>query len=236
MQELLGAVPARGPAPKALVAPHAGYVYSGAVAASAYARLREAKGIERVVLVGPAHRVPVRGLATTTAEAFTTPLGDIPIDRSSAARLEKIPRVAPNDHAHASEHSLEVHLPFLQIVLGKFTLVPIVVGEASTAEVEGALDEVGGGPETLIVISTDLSHYYDYATARRLDEATARAIRELKPDDIGEEQACGRIPLRGLLSYAMHHGMHCEELDLRNSGDTAGPRSEVVGYGSWALS
>jgi AmmeMemoRadiSam system protein B len=236
IRELLSVVAARGPAPKALVAPHAGYVYSGAIAASAYGRLRDARGIERVVLMGPAHRVFVRGLATSTAEAFTTPLGDIEIDRATTARLEEISYVAPNDRAHAPEHSLEVHLPFLQVVLGDFTLVPVVVGEASVGEVEAALDVVWGGPETLIVISTDLSHHYDYETARRLDAATARAIRELKPDDIGEEQACGRIPLRGLLAYAMHHGMRCEELDLRNSGDTAGPRAEVVGYGSFALS
>jgi AmmeMemoRadiSam system protein B len=226
-----------GPAPKALVAPHAGYIYSGPVAASAYARLAGAKGIERVVLFGPAHRVFVRGMATTTAEAFTTPLGDVPVDRDATKRIEVVPHVAPNDPAHAREHSLEVHLPFLQVVLERaFTLVPVVVGDASAAEVEAALEAVWGGPETLVVVSTDLSHYYDSATAQRMDRATADAIVALEPGKIGEEQACGRVPLRGLLSYAMHHGMHCEELDLRNSGDTAGPRDEVVGYGSFALS
>jgi hypothetical protein len=225
-----------GAVPKAIVAPHAGHVYSGPIAASAYALLRGAKGIERVVLIGPAHRVAVRGLATTSADLFSTPLGDIPIDRAAIERLETLPWVAANDRAHAAEHSLEVHLPFLQVALGRFALVPVVAGDATMAEVETALEAVWGGPETLVVISTDLSHYESYDTARRMDAETARAIVALEPESIGDDQACGRIPLRGLLSYAMHHGMHCTQLDLRSSGDTAGRRNEVVGYGAFALS
>lgn len=235
VDELLAAAPGGGPAPKALVAPHAGYVYSGPVAASAYARLRGAKGIERVVLFGPAHRAWVRGLATSAADAFATPLGDVPIDRGAVARLERVPFVGPDDRAHAAEHSLEVQLPFLQVALGAFELVPAVVGEASAAEVEAALEAVWGGPETLVVVSTDLSHYHDYETARRMDAATARAITALDAAGVGDEQACGRAPLRGLLARAARLGLRCEELDRRSSGDTAGPRAEVVGYGAFAL-
>ncbi len=224
------------PLPKAIVAPHAGYVYSGPVAASAYACLRGARGsIRRVVLLGPSHRVPVRGLATTRADSFMTPLGAIPIDRDACDRALALPQVHVSDEAHAYEHSLEVHLPFLQRVLGPFTLVPFSVGDASAEEVAAVLEALWGGPETLIVVSSDLSHYYDYDTARRLDAATTRAIESLDPAGLDRESACGRVPVRGLLLCARRHGLVVETVDVRNSGDTAGPKDRVVGYGSWVF-
>lgn len=227
---------ASGPAPKALIAPHAGYIYSGPVAASAYARLAGAADrIQRVVLLGPSHRVPFRGLAVSGADAFATPLGEIPLDRPVIDALLALPQVHQLDEAHAWEHSLEVHLPFLQEVLGEFRLVPLVVGDATYEEVDEVLEQVWDGDETLIVVSSDLSHYHDYATARRMDAATSQAIVELRPQDLHYEDACGRIPVGGLLEAARHHHLRAELLDLRNSGDTAGPRDQVVGYGAYAF-
>lgn len=232
----LAKVEARGPVPKALIVPHAGYRYSGPVAASAYGRVRDGRGrIERVVLLGPAHRVCVRGLATTTAEAFQTPLGPMRVDREQLAALEQLPRVQPFDRAHEDEHSLEVHLPFLQVTLGDVLLVPLAVGDATVDEVASVLNAAWGGPETLIVISSDLSHYLDYDAARALDAETTRAVEELAFERIGEEQACGRVPMRGLLAVAAQRGMHVTTLDLRNSGDTSGKRDWVVGYGAWSV-
>jgi AmmeMemoRadiSam system protein B/AmmeMemoRadiSam system protein A len=221
---------------KALIVPHAGYVYSGPVAASAYAALRGSEArIERVVLFGPAHRVPVRGLAAPATGAFETPLGEVPIDRASVQRAGALPQVSVDDRPHAPEHSLEVQLPFLQHVLGRFQLVPFVVGDASADEVAEVMELLWGGPETLIVVSSDLSHYYDHATARRLDAATSRAIESLDPGGLDPESACGRVPIGGLLVAARRHGLFVDALDVRNSGDTAGPRDQVVGYGSYAL-
>ena len=224
------------PAPKALIAPHAGYVYSGPVAAKAYARLRPVRErIQRVVLLGPSHRVPLQGLAYSTADAFQTPLGSIPVDRAALASLQDLPQVQPLDQAHAQEHSLEVHLPFLQAQLQAFSLVPLVVGDASAEAVCAVLERLWGGPETLLVISSDLSHYHDYRTAQAIDQTTCHTIEALRGQDINYEQACGRVPLQGLLLAAQHHHLQVETLDLRNSGDTAGPRHQVVGYGAWAL-
>jgi len=228
---------ADAPAPKALIAPHAGYVYSGPIAANAYAPLRKKAGeIKRVVLLGPSHRVPFRGIAAPTVDYFRTPLGDIPIDKAAIQAIVDLPQVSLRDDAHAWEHSLEVHLPFLQRVLGDtFTLVPLVVGDASYEAVEEVLNRLWDGDETLIVISSDLSHYHDYVTARRLDTATSAAIEALDPYAIDHEQACGRIPVGGLLLAARDHGLRARTLDLRNSGDTAGPRDQVVGYGAYAF-
>jgi AmmeMemoRadiSam system protein B len=222
--------------PKALVAPHAGYIYSGPVAASAYATLAEARGrITRVVLLGPSHRHPFRGLAAPTVEYFATPLGRIAIDHEALGALAGLAQVHRLDAAHSGEHSLEVHLPFLQEVLGEFRLVPLAVGQARADEVAEVLERLWGGPETLVVISTDLSHYHDYASARRLDAATCAAIEALRFEELDHESACGRMPLAGLLLLARRRGLRVHTLDLRNSGDTAGGRDRVVGYGSWAL-
>lgn len=234
VDQYLAAVPASGNVPKAVIAPHAGYIYSGPIAASVYARVKPARDIIRkVVLLGPAHRVDIRGLAFADVDSFETPLGTIPIDRDSVEKIRTLQQVQKSDVAHAQEHSLEVHLPFLQRVLSEFTLVPLAVGRASPEEVGEVLERIWGGPETLIVISSDLSHYHDYDTARQLDQATSRAIETLNPDPIGYEQACGRNPINGLLKIARSKGMHAHTVDLRNSGDTAGPRDRVVGYGAY---
>lgn len=226
------------PAPKALIVPHAGYIYSGPIAASAYARLRVARDqIRRVVLLGPAHRVAFRGLAASSAACFRTPLGDIPVDTTALAQLHDLPHVQIQtlDAAHTGEHSLEVQLPFLQTVLTDFRLVPLVVGDASYAQIAHVLNQLWGGPETLILISSDLSHYHDYHTAQQMDQATSWAIETLQPERIDYDHACGRTPLGGLLLQARTRGLQVETLDLRNSGDTAGPRDRVVGYGAYAV-
>ena len=225
-----------GPAPKALIAPHAGYVYSGPVAASAYVEIEALRDVvERVVLLGPSHRVPLRGIAASTAEVFVTPLGEVPVDQAAIDSIAHLPQVKRLDAPHEWEHSLEVHLPFLQCVLGGFRLVPLSVGEATPDGVAEVLEVLWGGRETLLVVSSDLSHYYDYETARRLDAHTTRAIEELRPEGLDEESACGRVPARGLLVAAKRHGLRARTVDLRNSGDTAGPRDEVVGYGSYVF-
>jgi AmmeMemoRadiSam system protein B len=221
-------------APKAIVAPHAGYIYSGPVAASAYAALGNARDIvSRVVLLGPAHRVLLRGLALPESGAFATPLGCVPVDQAAVDVLSQLQQVSVSEEAHATEHSLEVHLPFLQCVLAHFQLVPLVVGGASAGQVAELLERLWGGKETLIVISSDLSHYHDYETARRLDRATSDVIERFAYEDLNFDQACGRIPLSGLLLAARARGMTERTVDLRNSGDTAGPRDEVVGYGAY---
>jgi AmmeMemoRadiSam system protein B len=224
------------PPPKAIIAPHAGYLYSGPIAASAYARVTNGKNtITRVLLMGPSHRIPLRGIAISSATAFATPLGSVHIDIEATARIRNLPHVHISDAAHRREHSLEVHLPFLQMSLGEFELVPLVVGESTAQEVAEFLAILWGGPETLIVVSSDLSHYHDYVTAQQLDRATSAAITALEPSDIDYEQACGRNPIRGLLTAARYHGMHAEIVDLRNSGDTSGPRDRVVGYGAYVF-
>jgi AmmeMemoRadiSam system protein B len=223
--------------PKAVITPHAGYIYSGPVAASAYVRLASLRGsIQRVVLLGPAHRYPLRGLAASSAVAFETPLGAVPVDREGVRAALELDQVLLLDEAHEGEHSLEVHLPFLQVVLGEFRLVALVVGEASPEDVGEVLDALWGGPETLVVVSSDLSHYLPYPQAREMDALTARAIMELRPEKIRYDQACGRMPMGGLLLRAREKGLSVECVDLRNSGDTAGPRNQVVGYGSFVFS
>jgi len=228
--------PPAGPPPKALIAPHAGYVYSGPIAASAYNLLRPVRGqIERVILLGPCHRVPVRGLALSGADAFETPLGNVSVDKAACETALAFSQVEVFDATHELEHSLEVHLPFLQIVLGDFQVMPMVVGEAAPDSVAEVLEALWGGPETLIVISSDLSHYLDYDSARKIDGQTCQAIEALDPSKIAREGACGRFPVGGLLAVARKRGLTVTTLDLRNSGDTAGPRDRVVGYGSWAF-
>ena len=231
---MLAGVPTGSPNPKAIIVPHAGYVYSGPVAASVYAQLIPVHDrIHRVILLGPCHRVPLNGLATSSADFFETPLGSIQIDRDSIEQIQSLPQVREFDLTHQLEHSLEVQLPFLQEVLDEFMLVPLVVGDASASDVSSVLELLWGGDETLIVISSDLSHYHDYATARSMDALTCKAIESLDGDAIHHEQACGRIPILGLLKSAQKHHMKATTLDLRNSGDTAGGKDQVVGYGAW---
>ena len=237
VQSLLHAVPAAdAPPPKAIIVPHAGYIYSGAIAASAYARLGALRErIRRVLLLGPSHRVGFRGLALSGMSAFATPLGQVALDQAAYTVLGSLPAVGVLEAAHATEHSLEVHLPFLQQVLDDFQLVPLVVGDAAPEEVGAVLEALWGGAETLVVISSDLSHYQDYQTAQQLDRQTSDAIEHLRYEDIGYEQACGRNPVRGLLWVARRNGLHGVTIDLRNSGDTAGSRDQVVGYGAYVF-
>jgi hypothetical protein len=221
--------------PKALIAPHAGYVYSGPVAARAYAHLAPLAGrVRRVVLLGPAHRVALRGLALPGAARFATPLGEIEIDAAAVAHLRGLPQVSESARAHAAEHALEVHLPFLQATLGAFTLVPLVVGDATAAEVAEVLDALWGGDETLIVVSTDLSHDLPYRVAQQADRTTVDAMLALDPA-LHPTQACGAMAVNGLLLTARRRALAPVLLDLRNSADTAGGRGRVVGYASLAL-
>lgn len=235
---LLAAAPqaaAGAPAPKVLIAPHAGHMYSGPTAAAAYVRLRAAaRRIRRVVLLGPVHRAPVRGLALPGARALATPLGTIAVDEDAIEALHVLPQVVTSAPAHALEHSLEVHLPFLQRVLADFTVVPLAVGEATAEEVAQVLDLLWGGEETLIVVSSDLSHFNSYERARRIDRDTVDAMLALRAD-IDPMQACGARPLNGLLLLARQRGLRAELIDLCNSGDTAGDRDRVVGYAAIAL-
>ncbi len=222
-----------GPAPKALIVPHAGYIYSGPVAATAYARLRPNRELyTRVVLLGPAHSVAVKGLALSAADVFRTPLGDVPLDKAAIAALN-MPEVMVFDATHQFEHSLEVHLPFLQSVIESFSIVPLVVGDVATETVADVIDGLWGGPETLIVVSSDLSHYLTYEKARTVDNANCLAIENLEVDRIEHHGACGATPIGGLLIAAKRRGMKVTTLDLRNSGDTAGDRNRVFVYGSW---
>lgn len=235
VRRLLRDNPADGPVPKAVIVPHAGYVYSGPVAARAYNLVAQAAArFRRVILLGPAHRVMLRGMALPKAAAFHTPLGDIRLDTTAMAEIDGGHGVLRSDEAHRLEHSLEVQLPFLQTVLGEFTLVPLVVGWTAPAEVAAVLQQLWGGEETLVVLSSDLSHYHAYAEAKRLDEETAHRI-ESQFSGINGEQACGAYPLNGLLELSRQRRLGVTRLDLRNSGDTAGGRDRVVGYGAWSL-
>lgn len=235
VQSLLTAAQTHKLTPKALIVPHAGYVYSGPIAATAYATLLPlAKSIHRVILLGPTHRVAVRGLALPGAEAFDTPLGRVMLDAAAARSIAHLPQVSISSQAHALEHSLEVQLPFLQSVLPDFTLLPLAVGMATPEEVAEVLETLWGGVETLIVISSDLSHYFPYAVAQRVDHDTVQAILRLR-QPIEHERACGGTPISGLIVAARHHHLMPHLLDLRNSGDTAGSQDQVVGYAALAF-
>ena len=223
-------------APKAIIVPHAGYIYSGAVAANAYRSLSAVREqIRRVVVLGPAHRAPVRGFVLPAAQAFSTPLGEVPLSRLDWLMLQTRNDVYVDDQPHALEHCIEVQLPFLQTLLGSFSLVPILVGEASDEAVAELLEALWGGPETLIVISSDLSHYLPYRQAQWIDRSTVDQVLELRPG-ISHQQACAATPVNGLLLAARRRLLKPQLLDLRNSGDTAGDRSRVVGYASLVFS
>ena len=235
VQQLLEGARTHNLFPKALIAPHAGYIYSGPIAASAYATLLPiAERIKRVVLLGPTHRVAVRGLALPGVDAFDTPLGRVMLDTAAASAIARLPQVTVSAQAHALEHSLEVQLPFLQSVLPDFTLLPLAVGIATAEEVAEVLETLWGGEETLIVISSDLSHYLPYSSAQRVDNETAQSILELR-QPIAHDHACGGTPVSGLIVAAQHHHLTPHLLALRNPGDTAGTREQVVGYASFAF-
>ena len=221
--------------PKAVIAPHAGFIYSGPTAAVAFHTLVASDApIRRVVLLGPAHRAPVAGLALPAASGFATPLGEVLVDLDLATRVAELPGVEVDAAAHAEEHSLEVELPFLQVLLSDFRILPLVVGNASPTTVSEVLESVWDEPETRIVISSDLSHYHPYEVARRLDRETAERVVALR-GPIAYDRACGAGPINGLLEVARRRSLSASLLDLRNSGDTAGDRGQVVGYGAFAF-
>jgi len=229
-----GANPWLGP-PKALIVPHAGYIYSGPIAASAYAPLARLRGIiERVVLLGPAHHLALTGLALPGASAFDTPLGRVRVDAEAAGLLRSLAGVSVNPAAHVREHAIEVQLPFLQQVLGTFRIIPLAVGHATAEAVAEAIEALWGGLETLIIVSSDLSHYLPYERAQAMDRRTCASISDLEPL-ASHEQACGATAVNGLLLAARRHGLRPHLMDLRNSGDTAGDRSHVVGYAAFAF-
>jgi len=224
--------------PKAIIVPHAGYIYSGAIAATAYRWLMDAnaaKTITRVIILGPAHFVPIPGISVLDVDAVETPLGIIPIDRDAVDKAMTLEQVMVLPAAHKHEHSLEVHLPFLQTVLGDFSVAMFAMGSTFGGEVAELLELLWGGDETLIVISSDLSHFHDYETARNIDAATAQSIEIMHPNAIELEHACGRYGIQGLLLEAQRHQLTPKLVDLRNSGDTAGKKERVVGYGAWVF-
>ena len=236
VREMLDRAACSSPVPKVIISPHAGYVYSGDVAARAFSTLGHgAKYIRRVVLLGPAHRVRLNGIAIPSVASFETPLGHIKLAQSALKRIESLPQVTTMDLAHKQEHSLEVQLPFLQEALADFRLIPMVVGNATPSDVAEVLDILWGGKETLVVISSDLSHYHEYQESRRRDETTSGMIENFQYDQLTPQNACGAHPLRGLLMTASRREMKIRRQFLCNSGDTAGNKDRVVGYGSWCL-
>jgi AmmeMemoRadiSam system protein B len=223
--------------PKALISPHAGYIYSGPIAAYGYKSIMPYyKDYDQIILLGPSHFEFVPGIATAPVDYFETPLGKIPIDKESIKKILPLPYVYQNMDAHKKEHSLEVQLPFLQYIFKEkeFKIIPIAVGKIQPKEIWEILN-ILYNEKILIIVSSDLSHYYDYNTAKLLDEKTANAIEELNPYQIHYEQACGRVPIQGLLLFAKQRNLTPIRLDLRNSGDTAGDKRQVVGYGSWCF-
>lgn len=232
---LTGVTPAAG-SPHAFIVPHAGYDYSGPIAATVYAQLARRSPLPtRVILLGPSHHVGFSGLALPGCDSFETPLGSIPLDVAGMRRALEFPQVRELPKAHAKEHSLEVQLPFLQRVLKHFTLVPLVVGDATPTQVADVLDALWGGDETVVLVSSDLSHFLTWDEARRLDRQTADHIVSLDEVALEGDEACGCRPVNGLLEVARRRGLKATTLDLRNSGDTAGDRSRVVGYGAFAF-
>lgn len=223
------------PKPKAIIAPHAGYMYSGPIAGVAYRELQQhRRDWDRILIIGPSHYISFTGIAVPTCDTFATPLGSVPVDRAMVARALAIKGVHTFDQAHDREHGLEVHLPFLQVLLDSFSILPLVTGDCDGQLVAHVLEMFCDDARTLLVISSDLSHYHDYETARDMDRATARAIEALDPAAIASDQACGQRAIQGLLLIARQHNWQITTLDLRSSGDTAGPHDRVVGYGAWA--
>ena len=221
---------------RAIIAPHAGYIYSGETASHAYKQLEKIKtDIKRIVLIGPAHRVSFSGIASSSADFFETPLGLIPLDTYGIKQLQESAHLKLSDEAHAQEHSLEVHLPFLQTILEDFSLIPLIVGDSDAQSVADVIEYFWDDPSTFFIISSDLSHFHEYNDAKLIDKQTSDAILHIEPEKISYEQACGRLPVNGLLKHAKKYHLKPTLLDLRNSGDTAGDHSRVVGYGAYGF-
>jgi AmmeMemoRadiSam system protein B len=235
IQLLNAETPPHGVFPKALIVPHAGFIYSGSTAASAYKQLLIDPGqVKRVLLLGPAHRVYVKGMAIPSVDRFTTPLGEVALDRDGLSQISALPAVQVSDEAHREEHSLEVQLPFLQTVLSDFTLIPVVVGGADATQVAALIDALAGGEDMLVVISSDLSHFHDYEEAKRIDADTCGLILD-KASQLHGEQACGAGAINGLMASAWGRKLQVSLLKTCNSGDTAGQRNRVVGYAAFSL-
>jgi MEMO1 family protein len=223
--------------PKAVIAPHAGYIFSGPIAGSAFrAWAEQPRGIRRIVLLGPSHYVRFPGIALPQATAFATPFGTVLVDADAVADLRSLSQVREFPAAHAREHCLEVELPFLQQIFSDFAVVPLVIGDATDDEVREVVAVLWGGEETRFVVSSDLSHFHDYATARLMDRSTAERIEGARAETLSVNDACGYRAIRGFVNAAKAHGLDARALDLRNSGNTAGPRDSVVGYGAFAFS
>ena len=237
VDEFIGRAEADSTIPKAVISPHAGYVYSGRVAGAAYAYLKNGRSrYTRLVLLGPSHRVPLEGLALSSADSFQTPLGDVPVDADGARSIAGFPFVSLADEAHEHEHSLEVQLPFIQRSLPEAKIVPLVVGRIHPDNLCAALEELAAGDETAVIVSSDLSHYLDYAAAKRTDNETSRTIERLDGEHIRSNQACGVYPIKGLLAFAVKHQLSGRTVEQINSGDTAGSTDRVVGYGAYIFS
>ncbi|GGO76089.1 MEMO1 family protein [Marinobacterium nitratireducens] len=235
IDRLLGDNAQRGQAPRALVVPHAGLVYSGPVAARAYSLLRPwVSSFDRVLLLGPNHRVPLASMAVPSAGSFACPLGEMALDTETIADWVERGLLEYNDEPHRLEHCLEVQLPFLLRLKSDWKLIPVVVGQVATDRVAALVREALRNERTLVLVSSDLSHYHSYDTARRIDSVTSQRIERMEPT-LTPELACGCHALNGLLDAAGRQGLHIDRLDLRNSGDTAGPRDRVVGYGAYAI-
>jgi AmmeMemoRadiSam system protein B len=219
---------------KAIIAPHAGYQYSGLTAARVYKQLQTLRDrIQRVVLLGPSHRVAFEGMALTEADFFETPLGQIKVNKDDYPQLLAMENMFVFEQAHVAEHCIEVQLPFLQRILNNFTIIPIVVGIADPHSVSNIIESLWGGDETLFVISSDLSHYQSYESAQQTDNETSRAILDLDFNAIQPNNACGCMAVNGLLNFAHRHPLTVKLIDQCNSGDTAGDKDKVVGYGSY---
>lgn len=224
------------PPPKAVIVPHAGFIYSGDTAAAAFALLQPLRNrIRRVVMLGPAHRVPFEGVCAPESECFQTPLGEVSVDQMALARISALPQVIRSDEPHRQEHCLEVELPFLQRLLNDNTVLPLLVGDATPSAVAEVIDILWGDQETLILISSDLSHFHDRASARAMDDRTSRRIERMQAEALGFDDACGRLPIAGLLHTARRRGMRVEVLARADSGEASGDTRRVVGYGSYAL-
>jgi len=219
---------------KAIIAPHAGYIYSGPIAAKAYSLVSTCiKGKNKITIIGPSHFVPFNGIALSTAEFFETPLGKIKVDHHAYELINRIPEVIYLDEAHAREHSIEVHLPFIQYLKKDVRIIPLAVGQTSYQKVAKVLEKFCEEKDNLIIISSDLSHYHAYGYAQKYDLQTALKIENYKCSQLGPNEACGYLAIAGLLKMAKDRKYKIKRIDLCNSGDTSGSKDTVVGYGSW---
>ena len=223
--------------PRAIIAPHAGYIYSGSIAGTAYKTIAAVRDqIENVIIMSPAHRFYLRGIALHMADAFATPLGNIPVNIGIVKKIKQFSSVQWEERSFIQEHGLETHLPFIQRAFKPgIKIVPMIVGECQESEVAEILESVWEDPRNFVIISSDLSHFHSYADAKKLDRNTVDLIQNLDSQSLDTEFACGHYPICGLLNLARNRKLKIKALDIRSSGDTAGSKESVVGYGSFAV-